>query len=188
MHFRFGQVLARTNSTLSAVRLVRNLAETHASSGAPESDFLRKGSFMSISQIGVFVENRSGHAARVLEAFYKAEVQVRGYCMSDTGDYGIVRFVVDDPEKAKTILADMGCAVAEKEVLCLRLTDKPGELARIMGIFAKLDINVEYSYSLVSTYIAISVKDLAAAEEALKSESIELIDQGQLSELADLDR
>ena len=51
---------------------------------------------MSISQIGVFVENHPGHVARVLDAFVEAEVQVRGYCMSDTGDYGIVRFVVDN--------------------------------------------------------------------------------------------
>ncbi len=142
---------------------------------------------MSISQIGVFVENQSGHVARVLDALHKAEVQVRGYCMSDTGDYGIVRFVVDDPEKTKAVLTDMGCAVATKEVLCLRLADTPGELARIMSVIAKLGINVEYSYSLVSTYIAISVKDLAAAEEALKGESLELIDQAQLTALANLD-
>ena len=57
-----------------------------------------------------------------------------------------------------------------------------------MGVFAKLNINVEYSYSLVSTYIAISVKDLAAAEEALKKETVELIDQAQLTALVDLDR
>ena len=88
---------------------------------------------MSISQIGVFVENHPGHVARVLDAFVEAEVQVRGYCMSDTGDYGIVRFVVDNPEKAKQVLADMGCAVVAKEVLCLRLADRPGELARIMA-------------------------------------------------------
>lgn len=143
---------------------------------------------MSISQIGVFVENHPGHVARVLDAFVEAKVQVRGYCMSDTGDYGIVRFVVDNPEKAKQVLADMGCAVVAKEVLCLRLPDRPGELARIMGVFAKLNINVEYSYSLVSTYIAISVKDLAAAEEALRKETVELIDQAQLTALVDLDR
>lgn len=143
---------------------------------------------MSISQIGVFVENHPGHVARVLDAFVEAEVQVRGYCMSDTGDYGIVRFVVDNPEKAKQVLADMGCAVVTKDVLCLRLPDRPGELARIMGVFARLNINVEYSYSLVSTYIAISVKDLAAAEEALKEEAVELIDQAQLTALVDLDR
>ena len=68
------------------------------------------------------------------------------------------------------------------------LTEEVGELARIMGVFAKLNINVEYSYSLVSTYIAISVKDLTAAEEALKEEAVELIDQAQLTALVDLDR
>ena len=138
---------------------------------------------MTITQIGVFIENKSGHIARVLNAFDEANVQVRGYCASDTGDYGIVRFVVDDPAAAKDVLSKMGCAVVTKEVLCVRLLDKPGELARIMGIFGKLGINVEYSYSLVSTYIAIAVSDFDTAESALKSESIELVDQAMLSSL-----
>ena len=66
------------------------------------------------------------------------------------------------------------------EVLCLRLADKPGELARIMGIMARNNINVVYSYSLISTYIAISVKDLKAAEDVLRGEPVELIDQSDL--------
>ena len=142
---------------------------------------------MSITQIGVFIENKAGHIARVLNAFDEASVQVRGYCASDTGDYGIVRFVVDDPAAAKEVLSNMGCAVVVKEVLCVRLVDKPGELARIMGVFAKLGINVEYSYSLVSTYIAIAVSDFDAAESALESESIELVDQVKLASLTGLD-
>ena len=103
---------------------------------------------MGVSQISVFIESRPGHMSRVLESFDEARVSVRGYSASDTGDYGIVRFIVDDPDNALSVLEQMGAAAAKTEVLCLRLADKPGELARIMGIMARNNINVVYSYSL----------------------------------------
>ncbi|MFR8784670.1 amino acid-binding protein [Slackia sp.] len=135
---------------------------------------------MGVSQISVFIESRPGHMSRVLDSFNEACISVRGYSASDTGDYGIVRFIVDDPDKALSVLEQMGAAAAKTEVLCLRLADKPGELARIMGIMARNNINVVYSYSLISTYIAISVKDLKAAEDVLRGEPVELIDQRDL--------
>lgn len=140
---------------------------------------------MSVSQISVFVESRPGHMARVLASFERAGINVRGYSASDTGDYGIVRFIVDDPDKALEVLKDMGAAAVKTEILCALLPDTPGELARIMAIMARCGINVEYSYSLISTFIAISVKDLDAAQRALEGESIELIDQ---NDLVDFDR
>ncbi|MDO4589802.1 MAG: amino acid-binding protein [Slackia sp.] len=135
---------------------------------------------MSVSQISVFVESRPGHMARVLASFERAGINVRGYSASDTGDYGIVRFIVDDPDRALAVLEDMGAAAAKTEVLCALLPDTPGELARIMGIMARCNINVEYSYSLISTFIAMYVDDPAAAERALAGESIALVDQNDL--------
>lgn len=135
---------------------------------------------MSVQQISVFLESQPGHLRRVLDAFESAQVSVRGYSASDTGDYGIVRFIVDDPERGLEVLTGMGAAAAKTDVLCLRLDDKPGELARVMGIMADCCINVEYSYSLISTYIALSVKDLTRAEELLASEPVELITQDDL--------
>ena len=107
---------------------------------------------MSVQQISVFLESRPGHLRRVLDAFEEEHVSVRGYSASDTGDYGSVR-----------------------------LEDTPGELARVMGIMADCGINVTYSYSLISTYIALSVKDLARAEELLTGEPVELIGQDDLT-------
>ena len=135
---------------------------------------------MGVSQISVFVESRPGHMARVLDAFQEAGVNVRGYSASDTGDYGIVRFIVDKPDRALSVLSNMGAAAVKTEVLCALLPDTPGELARIMDIMARCGINVEYSYSLISTFIALSVKDIEAAERALADESIELIGQNDL--------
>lgn len=139
---------------------------------------------MSVSQISVFVESRPGHMARVLDAFHQAQINVRGYSAADTGDYGIVRFIVDKPDRALAVLADMGAAAVKTEVLCVLLPDVPGELARIMAILARNGINVEYSYSLISTFIALSVKDPESAQRALEGESIKLVDQNDLVDFA----
>ena len=74
------------------------------------------------------------------------------------------------------------CAAATiGDVLCVRLNDEPGELARVMGVMADCGINVTYSYSLISTYIALSVEDIGRAEELLASEPVELVGQGALA-------
>ncbi len=136
---------------------------------------------MSVQQISVFLESRPGHLRRVLDAFEDAGVNVRGYSASDTGDYGIVRFIVDDPTRALSVLNTLGAAATATDVLCVRLDDVPGELARVMGIMADCDINVIYSYSLISTYIALSVKDVSRAEQVLVDEPVELIGQNELA-------
>ena len=129
---------------------------------------------MSVSQISVFLESKPGHLRRVLDSFEEAGVSVRGYSASDTGDYGIVRFIVDDPDAALAVLQGQGAAATKTEVLCVRLDDRPGELARVMGVMADCGINVSYSYSLISTYIALSVKDRARAEELLAHEPVDV--------------
>ena len=129
---------------------------------------------MSVPQISVFMESRPGHLHRVLDAFEDAHVNVRGFSASDTGDYGVVRFIVDEPDKAIDVLRGMGSATVKSEVLCLRLPDRPGELARVMGILSDRGLNVSYTYSLISTFIAVSVKDIAHAEEILKDQPVEL--------------
>lgn len=129
---------------------------------------------MSVPQISVFLESRPGHLHRVLDAFEAAHVNVRGFSASDTGDYGIVRFIVDDPDKALDVLNGMGSASVKSEVLCLRLVDRPGELARVMGILSDRGLNVSYTYSLISTFIAVSVEDIDHAEQILKDEPVEL--------------
>lgn len=136
---------------------------------------------MSVRQISVFLESQPGHLRRVLETFERAGVDVRGYSASDTGDYGIVRFIVDDPDRALAVLENVGAAVTASEVLCVRLNDVPGELARIMGVMADCGINVTYSYSLISTYIVLSVKDLAHAKQLLEHEPVELVGQDELA-------
>jgi hypothetical protein len=136
---------------------------------------------MAVSQVSVFLENQPGHLKRVLNAFEVAGISVRGFSVADTGDYGIARFILDAPQAGLEVLRKEGCAAALAEVLCVRLPDKPGELARVMGIFAEADINVVYSYSLISTVIAIHVDGIAVAEDVLKHQPIELVSQDEIS-------
>ena len=135
---------------------------------------------MAVQQISVFIQSQPGHLKRILDSFVEYGVNVRGYSCSDTGDYGIVRFVVDDPDKAMKVLKNQGAAATLTEILCLKLNDTPGELARVFGVLSKLNMNIKYSYSLISTYIALSVDDIARAETALKNQPVELVAQEAL--------
>lgn len=138
---------------------------------------------MTVSQVSVFTESKPGHLSRVLHLFEEAGVNVRGYSASDTGEYGIVRYIVDKPDVALKTLQDAGCACTITPVLCLRLDDTPGELARVMGVLAACEINVIYSYSMISTYIVLSTPDIEHAERLLKNEPVELIDQEAITRL-----
>lgn len=135
---------------------------------------------MSVPQISVFLESRPGHLKRVLNAFEQAGVNVRGFSASDTGDYGIVRFILDDSEKGLSVLKELGSAATLTDVICLKLNDEPGELSRVMGIISDEGINVVYSYSLISTYIALFVNDVEQAERLLASHPIEVLSQADL--------
>lgn len=135
---------------------------------------------MSVSQVSVFLESRPGHMKRVLDSFVEAGISVRGFSASDTGDYGIVRFIVDDPKAALDVLQREGCAAIETQITVVRLDDVPGELARVMGVLATCGINFDYSYSLVSTYIALHTSDVEATEAALANQPVTLLSQSDL--------
>ncbi len=139
---------------------------------------------MTVSQISVFAESKPGHLVRVLRLFESAEVNVRGYAVSDTGEYGIARFVVDRPDDATAVLQQAGSAFTKSQVLCIKLEDRPGELARIMGVLAECGVNVSYSYSLISTYIVLNTADVDGAERILEGEPVELVGQDEISSVS----
>ena len=135
---------------------------------------------MSIKQISVFVQSKPGHLKQNLDIFQEVGISVRGFSCSDTGDYGIARFIVDDPERGLAVLKDRGAAVTLTDVVCVELVDKPGELARVFGVLADAGINITYSYSLIATYIAFRVDDPASAEDLLRKEGVRIITQEEL--------
>ncbi|MCI9128797.1 MAG: amino acid-binding protein [Eggerthellaceae bacterium] len=139
---------------------------------------------MSVKQISAFLQSSPGHLARILALFESANVSVRGYSVSDTGDYGIARFIVDDVPSALNVLEGEGVAHAETDVLCLCLDDAPGELARVMKVLSESGVNISYSYSMISTYIVLKCDDEGKAADALSAAGYEFVSLSKIPSVA----
>lgn len=138
---------------------------------------------MNVQQLSVFVENKAGRVSQVSDVLGEAGVNIRGFSVSDTADYGIVRLVVDDPEKGRVALADAGFTVKASDVLCINLPDQPGGLAGVLKIVSDAGVNIEYVYSLISTYVVINVADIDRAAVLLKDKPVELVSQEEIARI-----
>lgn len=101
---------------------------------------------MSIRQLSVFVENKTGHLGAVLGILAGGDVNVLSFTVADTVDYGILRLIVDEVDRAHELLAEAGYAVVEHPVVCAITPNEPGILARIANLVAESDIDIEYIY------------------------------------------
>jgi hypothetical protein len=102
---------------------------------------------MKVEQISIFIENKSGRLAEVSRVLGEAGVNIRALSLADTSDFGILRLIVDDGEKAKTVLKERGFTVSKTEVVAVEVPDRPGGLATILQALDEGQINVEYMYA-----------------------------------------
>lgn len=100
-----------------------------------------------IKQISVFLENRRGRLAEVAKVLEKAEINIRALFLADSSEFGILRLVVNNPEKAKAVLISSGFAASETDVFAVEVEDKPGGFYRVVRILADDGIDVEYTYA-----------------------------------------
>jgi len=138
-------------------------------------------SIASVTQLSVFIENKSGRVSEVTDTLGKAGVNIRGFSVSDTVDYGILRLIVDAPAAASTALRDAGFTVREDEVICIDLPDVPGGLAGVLKIVASAGVNIEYVYSLIATYVVINVADVERAARLLADKPVRLVGQEEIA-------
>jgi hypothetical protein len=136
-----------------------------------------------IKQLSVFIENTPGRVSEVTDLLGAGGVDIRGFSVADTADYGILRLVVDEPGRAAEVLRGKGFTVRENDVVCVRLEDKPGGLARVLKVVSGAGVNIEYIYSLVSTYVVLNVSDVDRALELLADQPVHLVDQEELAAL-----
>ncbi len=104
---------------------------------------------MKLQQISIFLETRSGRLAEITGVLAQAAVNIRALSLADTADFGILRLVVNAPDKAMQVLRENGFTVAKTEMVALELPDRPGGLAGILRILHTAGINVEYMYAFV---------------------------------------
>jgi len=102
---------------------------------------------MTIDQISVFLENKSGRLADVTKALSDGGINLRAMTIADTADFGILRLIVSDPDKAGEILEKHGFTVRITKVLGIEIDDKPGGLHKVMEIFKNNGVNIEYLYA-----------------------------------------
>ena len=103
---------------------------------------------MRVEQISIFLENTGGRIAEVTTILSAASVNIRALSLADTTDFGVLRLIVDDNEKAEKALKDHGFSVGKTSVAAVAVEDKPGGLNRILILLAEADLNVEYMYAL----------------------------------------
>ncbi|MCL2293462.1 MAG: ACT domain-containing protein [Spirochaetes bacterium] len=102
---------------------------------------------MTINQISVFLENKSGRLAEVTKVLADAQINLRAMTIADTKDFGILRLVVNDAEKACQVLEKNGFTVRITKVLGIEIDDRPGGLHYIMETFKNNGISIEYLYA-----------------------------------------
>jgi hypothetical protein len=122
---------------------------------------------LKVTQLTVFLENRSGRLAEVTDMLGKAGINIRGFSTTEAAEYGIVRLIVTDPERARDILHQAGFTTHFSQVICVSVPDEPGGLARVLDELAAQDISLDYLYSISFQNICFAVRDIDRAIELL---------------------
>ena len=104
---------------------------------------------MKAEQLSVFLENRAGRLAEVTHTLAEAGINIRALSLADTSDFGILRMIVCDHEKAKTVLKEKGVTLGRTSVVAVEVADTPGGLDAVLQLVSRNGINVEYMYAFV---------------------------------------
>jgi hypothetical protein len=99
-----------------------------------------------IKQISVFLENKSGRLAEVTKLLADGGINLRALTIADTADFGILRMIADNVERALKVLEDGGFTARVTDVLGVEVQDEPGGLAKVLALFAENNVNIEYLY------------------------------------------
>jgi len=110
---------------------------------------------MKIKQISIFLENKQGRLAAVTKLLAEEGVNIRALSIADTSDFGILRLIVNEPDKAYKVLKEQGFTVSMTEVIGVAMSDEPGGLAGVMEILEKRQVNIEYLYAFVGSAYAL---------------------------------
>lgn len=139
---------------------------------------------MTVRQISVFIENKPGMTVKITDALGNAGVDIRALSLADTQDFGILRLIVDNTDKAMEALKEAGCITSVTDVIVAELSDTPGAMTETVRLLAENGINIEYIYAFVSptknkkAYIVFRIKDTERACAVLTQNGITLASDG----------
>jgi len=132
---------------------------------------------MPVKQITVFLENQTGRLADVTKILRDNSINLQGFSTTEARDYGILRLIVSDVERAKESLKNAGFTTHIADVICVEVKDEPGGLYKILDMLAGENVNVDYIYVIAGTRIVLSVSNIKETENILGKNNISLCDQ-----------
>ena len=142
---------------------------------------------MRIRQISIFLENKPGQLSAICRALADAEINIVTLSLADTADFGIVRIIVDDHEKAKGVLTEKGHVVNVREVIAVCVPDRPGGMAEVMQVIDSAGANIEYSYAFAfhrgeKAVLVFRFTDNVKAETALAAAGYTTLNEQEVGE------
>ena len=140
---------------------------------------------MSIHQISVFLENRTGQLAEITSLLAKEHIDIRAISIAETADYGLARMIVDDAQKASSVLLQHGDILSMTPVWAVEVPDQPAGLAGLLAVLAENHIDVEYMYSLFThrdgyAYMVLRISNEEAFTKAVAAAGIKLAGMEEL--------
>jgi len=134
-------------------------------------------------QLSVFLENKSGRLTEVLEVLGEENIRITALTVADTAEFGILRLIVSEPEKARELLKNHSFTVNLTEVISVIAPSEARQYAKVLKILSDLDISVEYTYAFSigdKSIIILRCSNTEEAIRALKSNEMELLKASDL--------
>jgi hypothetical protein len=134
-------------------------------------------------QLSVFLENKSGRLTEVLEALGEKNIRITALTLADTSEFGILRLIVSEPEKARDLLKEHLFTVSLSEVISVMAPNEAKHFAKVLKILSDMDISVEYTYAFPAgkkSVIILRCSNTDEAIKALKSHEMELLKASEL--------
>ena len=141
-----------------------------------------------VRQISVFIDNKPNQLAGVMRMMKESRINARALTVADTKDFGILRMIVNDTDKAVEKLKAASFAVAVTEIVAISIPDSPGQLSRVLDILGSRNVNIEYLYTFLgksdkSVSVVIRVDDNENASEALTDGGIIQLTENDIAEM-----
>ncbi|EIM63836.1 ACT domain-containing protein [Desulfobacter postgatei] len=139
-------------------------------------------------QISIFIENKEGRLAEVTAILRDAGVNIRALSLADTTDFGVLRLIVNDNDKATAALRNQGFTVGKTRVLAVEVNDEPGGLNQVLDPLSEQDVNVEYMYAFANPQCKNAIMifrfdDIEKAKIILAEQGIKVIETEEISKL-----
>ncbi len=136
-------------------------------------------------QLSIFVENKPGKIEKITNILSEKGLNVRGFSIASAGEFGILKIIVDDPEKAYETLKEHHTTVSKRNIIAVRIDDKPGSLHNMLTILSGNNINVEDCYGIAVAYnksaaIILEIEKYPEAEKILINNGIYLLSDKEI--------